>query len=483
MKKMLTLSVAILALGASANAQNQKTLLQPKSSAQATHMRIMNMLLNRANNNVAEKTTTLKQRVIAQSNWDQSGPALTDSAAFGYNSNYRGSSFNYNVMGYFYSYPSLNNLALEYLASDPDRLDVKADSISSFADNGSGIALSEKQNFIYNTANKIADYRDNDYTSTPTYIDRYIHTYDGQGRLSVRLNLSDAGSGMDTSAREFFKYNAQGKLTLDSLEQYDGVNIWTPAAKIAYTYDASFNPTNISLLVDPGTGTMIPYITYDNTFYTNNTLKTSVFSIFQGTGVEPAYLDSFGYASGITNYFNYVKESEYDANSSSWVPSYLQTRHINSHSVPDTVYANQWDGTQWVPFNKNVLTYNSFNNPVTAKTYNSGSTTPDFITTYYYQQYNDPTSVPNTPAVAQDIKAYPNPTTGNLNIKWSNAIIGAPVTVSIVGMNGQMVYSESLRWNQAVEQLSIGHLQTGIYAMVITDQNGQQVFHQNIVKQ
>jgi len=477
MKNILTLSVAILSLSASVNAQKQ-IQLPTAGDLKHTHARMMDMLLHRADNNLAQKTTQLKQRLIGMSSWGQTGPALNDSATYGYTSNTRGSAFNYNLMAYYSSYPALNNFIYEYIASNPERLDIKADSILHYSDNG-GIVLTEQQDFSYNASNKVLDYTDNDYSSSPAYQDRYIHTYDGQGRLTLRLNITDG----DTSAREFFTYNAQGKLLLDSVEQYDGVNIWTPVAKIAYVYDASSNPTNISLMVDPGTGTMITFITFDNTFYSNNTLKTSAFGINQtGTSVDPIYLDSFGYASGITSYSNYLKEYEYDANTSTWVPYYMQTRHINAQSVPDTLYTSQWDGTQWQPYGKNVYTYNSYNNPVTDKYYTT-SATPDNIATYYYEQYNDPTSVGNAPAVAQDIRVFPNPTSGNLSISWSNAVIGAPVTISIVGMNGQMVYSESLRWNQAVQQLSVGQLQPGVYAMIITDQKGQQVFHQNIVKQ
>jgi hypothetical protein len=208
-----------------------------------------------------------------------------------------------------------------------------------------------------------------------------------------------------------------------------------------------------------------------------------VFGINQtGLGIEPYFVDSFGYASGITNYYNFMEEKAYDNTTASWEPSYRQTRHINAQSLPDTINGEMWDGTQWQPYSKNVYTYNGDNNPVTDKLYTTNPT-PDNITTYYYEQYNDPTSVGNAPSVAQDIRIYPNPTTGNMNISWSNAVIGAPVTISIAGMNGQMVYSESLRWNQAVQQVSVGHLQPGVYVLVITDQKGQQVFHQNIVKQ
>lgn len=482
MKNILTLSVAILAMSTAANAQ-KKLQLPSKNDLRKNHMLVMDMLLHRADNDVAQKTTQLKQRVIGMSSWDQAGPVLNDSATYGYTSNTRGSAFNYNIMAFYSSYPPINNFILEYMTGSPDRLDVKADSIVHYGDDGTGISMTEKQNFTYNGSNKVSDYIDNDYTSTPVYQDRYIHTYDAQGRLTMRLNLSDAGIGMDTSAREFFTYNAQGKLVMDSVEQYDGVNIWTPTAKISYVYDASSNPVSIVLMVDPGAGTLIPFISYTNTFYSNNTVKTSELGINQsGTGIDPFIIDSFGYASGITAFANYQKEYEYDPNTSSWQPFFLQTRHINAQSVPDTIYSSQWDGSQWVDAGKNIYTYNSYNNPVTDKLYTTNST-PDNITTYYYEQYNDPTSVGNTPEVAQDIKVFPNPTTGNLNINWSNAVIGAPVTISIVGMNGQMVYSESLRWNQTAQQLSVAHLQPGIYAMVITDQKGQQVFHQNIVKQ
>jgi hypothetical protein len=470
-------------MGTAATAQKKPITQQLAANTQrAAHMRMMDLLLNRGDMNVAQKTTMLKQRLVGMSSWSQAGtPSIADSAKYGYASNTRGSSFNYNTMSYYTSYPSLNNLMLEYLASNPDRIDVKADSIVRYGDDGTGIVVVEKQNFSYNSSNKIVDYTDNDYTSTPATQDRYIHTYDAQGRLSYRLNITDG----DTSAREFFKYNTQGKLTLDSLEQYDGVNIWSPAFKIVYTYDASGNPTKISLQADvTGSGTIVPVITYDNTFYSNNTIKTSLFSALQTFpgSIEPIYADSFGYASGITAYFNYLQEKAYDNTTATWELSYRQSRHINTQGLPDTANAQTWDGTQWQPYGKNVYTYNSNNNPVTDKAYSTG-TTPDNITTYYYEQYNDPTSVGNTPAVAQDIRIYPNPTTGNMNINWSNAVIGAPVTISIVGMNGQMVYSESLRWNQAVQQVSVGQLQPGVYALVITDQKGQQVFHQNIVKQ
>lgn len=255
MKQILTLSVAILAMSTAATAQH-KPALQLKSNQQPTHMRMMNMLLSRNQGITAERTTGIKQRVIATSSWDQTGPSLADSATFGYTANTRGSVYNYNYMTYYYDYPALNNLLLEYIASAPERLDVKADSISIYADNGSGVTLSQKHKFTYNVSNKITDNINSDYSSSPTYLDRNVHSYDANGRLAVRINLEDAsGSGVwDTTSREWFKYNAQGLITVDSVEQYSGVNIWSPVAKIKYTYDAASNPTNILISIDPGAG-------------------------------------------------------------------------------------------------------------------------------------------------------------------------------------------------------------------------------------
>jgi hypothetical protein len=67
----------------------------------------------------------------------------------------------------------------------------------------------------------------------------------------------------------------------------------------------------------------------------------------------------------------------------------------------------------------------------------------------------------NTTEIPTLLKVYPNPTTGILNIIIKETT--SPVVLSVMNIQGQLVYNEKLSDNNTIKQLDISGFPKGIY--------------------
>ena len=100
----------------------------------------------------------------------------------------------------------------------------------------------------------------------------------------------------------------------------------------------------------------------------------------------------------------------------------------------------------------------------------------DTATAINFKQHNtlgtitpyDFTKVPQPVINTTGISIYPNPTTGNLNILWTNQATGN-ATISVSDMTGREVYTTSYRINASSgkTEIDLGSLENGIYLINI----------------
>src|SRR5699024_4703138 len=105
----------------------------------------------------------------------------------------------------------------------------------------------------------------------------------------------------------------------------------------------------------------------------------------------------------------------WDDTASTWMLSSQERRHINSASLPDSVFTRSINNMGSFDTSYQKLAYNVQNNPIYQRYYDSTKQLQNEVR-YYYA----PVSVGvNSVAAASDITAYPNPAANTLYIKGS----------------------------------------------------------------
>ncbi len=231
---------------------------------------------------------------------------------------------------------------------------------------------------------------------------------------------------------------------------------------------------------------MIQQSKYVNTYDASNRLTTVFTSMYNGTILQGYVKDTFGY-SGTLAYHNSWKQHQFDGIHGTWWPQYYMSKHITS-GKPDTIYHKGWDsiGHAWVPIARDIMGYNSDNNPDTMYNYEwnwtSYSVAPDYTTVYYYDTF---TLVGPTQAIALDqrtMTVFPNPTTNDLTFSLPDGSNNHLLTISVFNMNGQMISKESLHSRQQV-QMPVSYLAPGMYWISVHDKNNGAVYNQRFMKQ
>lgn len=476
MKKLFTLSVALLGAGSVLAQKHPMSLSRFIDPALRSHHERMERLINRIQTVPdAARTTAVKQRVIAESIYDFGGgtPALSDSIGYRY-TGINGSKYNFNTFEYNYYYDPIYGAPIGY-GADAYKPEVVADSAMFYNDAGS---LTGKVKIAYNSDMTIANYLSESYSGgTMDYADRYINTY-ASGKLKQSLYIVYNGSSWDTSNRKVFNYNGAGKLQSDTVYAYNA-GVWELEQRDSLVY---FGAGELGSVLtdawDPGTSSWTVQQRYDMTYYTGGKLKDFILSIAPGGTLIPIIKDSFAYAPGADFYLNeYVSQN----GGAGLEPIARILKHLNTQNLPDTMLVETYDGSSWQAEEKGVFTYNSFNNPVQLNAFDNTSA-PTVRFNYYYEQYNDPTSVPPV-AGGQQIKVYPNPAVSDLRIEWKNADRNALTGVSLINLTGQKVYTEQLRWTSDVHRINTAGLAPGMYLLTVTDAQGRSLHTQRVVKQ
>jgi hypothetical protein len=442
----------------------------------AKHHQFIHALTAGYTNGTAAKSTTLKERVIAQSYVSM---GQVDSTRFIYKTgNQNGSQFDYNALHYAVQFSYGNQVFIEGVNGAHARPYVFADVAEHYNNYNGPFGLSELNTITYDVNGNITVF-DDSFFNAQNGATIYVSNY-SQQNITNSTTLYNFGSSSDTGALRFFRYN-QGHIAADST--YQNFSMGTPGSSLTlgsrndYTYDNAGNLTKLlSSGYDLNTQALTPGFRYLNTYTVDNRLKTSIAESYNGSSWDIQYVDSFGYTTNIP-FYTYSKETV----PSSPVPTTINY-HTTNAGVVDSVYGLTDTGNNTPANIKLLFTYDSYNNPVTAKLfYGQGtifSTTPSEHFNYYYETYQ-PSAVNNVANIASNVHVYPNPVHNELYV---SGLTGIGNIISLVNMAGQTVMTQITGGN-SLQTVSLGGIAAGNYVLRVSDAAGNKVHAQTVVKQ
>ncbi len=486
MKNIFTLTIALVF---ALNSGAQIT----KHDRKAMHTSVINQLLSQNRQPVAAMKTTagvLTQRVVAQSKRDNGLGSMADSVRLSY-TGMRGSTYDYNNMMYPYNYCYSTTPMFNYAGvfTTPQ---VLADTYVHWTINPFTMPAFNIYEFsfaTYDTANNLTNFRELFVDSVTNDNRSYVNTFNAAKKIATGFWFNLNAGIADSAFKQFFAYNTAGKLSADSVYELH-LGVWRKAAKTNYTYDGAGNLTQIDHWAnETDTSFLLPLVQqskYVNTYDASNRLVTVLTSQFNGTTLAAYVKDTFGY-SGTLTYHNSWKQHQLDAIHGTWWPQYYMAKTIVA-GKPDTIYHRGWDSiaNSWVPISRDIVGYNSYNNPDTMFNYEwnwtSYSTTPDYTTVYYYDTFTLVT--PSTGvqiAQTKSMTLYPNPATNSLTIRIPEMATGSAVTVCVMNQMGQLMSRQQMPYRED-SQIPVDYLAPGMYWMVVQQAATGELYKQQFIK-
>jgi Secretion system C-terminal sorting domain len=486
MKYPLCFLVA-LSLIQSSYAQTVRETIRPH----LRHQQMINRMLLQQRNKAAMKTTAgiPSERVIAQSTRDNTLATLNDSLNLKYGVN-KGSTYDYNTMIYPYNYPYATSPLFNY-AGTFIKPQVLFDTLRRWTVNPNTLVYGyyEMDLATYDAGFNTTAYTEL-FADSSFYTNKiYVNTFTTANKINNAYTYNWHTGIADSAFKQFFTYSGTNKVTKDSTYEMH-LGVWRLASKSIYTYDVSDNLTQIDNFAnETDTSFLLPLveqIKYVNTYDVSNRLLTVLASYNYG-GILTQYIkDTFAYT-GAYAFHTAWREHQWDPINSYWAPMFNMTKILNGLGLPDTVYIQSFDSllNSWVPQTMEKMHYNVSNDPDTLKDYEYNWTsfpaTPNFTTVYYYQPYLITTGTQNVPAVANNIKVYPNPATNIITIAELNVPQGSGIIVELLNVSGQVVSRQGMPW-RGEAQVSVKELQPGMYFMSIQDAEGNMLHRQAIIK-
>jgi hypothetical protein len=483
MKKILSLSFILLL-------SNLISQAQIVSAENVYHRNVLSALLQpqmQIQHAEMKTTSVVRERLVAQSMLDNTiiPHSLTDSVHLGYTGN-RSSSYDFNMMLYAFNYPYGNTPMFNYygLFTKPQLL---SDTLKRWIVNPVtllygyyGKALSN-----YDALNDLTNYTIN-YTDSVTFQNAsYQNSYNAAGNIVKGYTFFMNAGIADSAYAQYYSYNTANKIIQDSVFVYTGTG-WRIIAKSYYAYDASGNVITIDTYAD-SVAPLREKLKYINTYDAGNRLLTVQASYFDGTNLVPYVRDTFAYTGGL-NFNTSWKEYQYDGINSYWAPNFYEAKHVNTASLPDTIYIQGWDSlaNNWVPQTMQTCSYDTFKLPVKLMSYlYNGTSYPvlaSTVTSYYYQRFNDNTAVPDVIKLP-DVKIYPNPASEKLNISIGGLAADTRIQIMLYNVKGQKVRSLNTMWANVLIQIPVADLNTGTYWISIQDVKGDLLNRQVFIKQ
>jgi|SRR6185312_5931846 len=435
------------------------------------------------------KTASKMESLMAQSVRDNTGDSLIDSVRLMYRT-VDTSIYDYNAMVYPYNYPYNtipmfnNNMgthtspmvwfsAYYHWTVDPNTLSY-------------GFYQEEFRDFDYhkNLLYDTALFADSSFIPNMTYSNSFnTNTVTGS-----YASIYQAGKS-DSAYKQFFTYTS-GNLTKDSIFEYSG-GAWHLISKTFYSYNFSNDLIEIDSYANPTDTTftqpLIEQYQYFNFYDGSHRLLNTLESQYDGSSLAPYIADTFAYT-GAYNFHTSWKEYQYDVINKYWAPITNMTKHLNPAGLPDTVNIQSFDSlsNQWVPNIKDIVKYDSLNNPDSLMAYQYNFTsfpaTPNFTTVYYYNYVTDPNSVNNISALNSNITIYPNPAYENItvgNIDNKNQL----VSVALFDMQGRECERQDGKVKDGSLQLSVDYLAPGAYMLTLQDKAGAILARKLVVKE
>jgi hypothetical protein len=483
MKHFLTLTLALL---------TAKAFSQPAHHTALTgnHANALSVLLAPQTQDAPamKATAVTAQRVIAQSTRDNTLAALSDSLDLTYTgSNY--SRYDYNMMLYPYNYVYSTSPMFDFLGifTKPQ---VLFDECKHWTINPFTLVYG-----YYETTYGTYDGSKNQATFKHTYTDSvtnknmsFVNAFNTANKITRGSWFNWNAGVMDSAFKQFFSYNTANKLTQDSTYELH-LGTWRLVSKTNYTYDATNNLITINNYANVAdtslTLPLIEQLRYNNTYDASNRLITVLTSMHDGTSLIQYVKDTFAYT-GAGAFHTSWRQHQRDIINNYWAPWIKMEKHLNAGNLPDTVNTFGFDSlaNMWMPAARDIISYNTMNNPVTMQNYQYAwttfPTTPTFTTTYYYENYQDATS---TPAISTQatVTIFPNPASNTITISGMENQDGNLLTISITDIAGRMIAKETAPWHRS-RQLSVEYLLPASYHITIQTQPGRILHQSSIVK-
>lgn len=489
MKHLILMPVAVLCFTGSFAQSSQKA-----NPVHALHSQMLTGLLQHNSSKapaMRATTGTTLERVIALSTRDNTAGTLNDSANFRYTAT-RSSSYDYNTMLFAYNYPYSSSPMFDY-AGVFTKPQVLCDTMMHWEVNPNTLVYGYYETGYagIGVSDELVNYK-HLYADSAIYPNMtYSNTFTSANNISGAYSYNFHAGLSDSAFHQLFTYNSANKLVEDSTYEYH-LGTWRIASKTYYTYDAANNLIQIDNYANNSdTSFLLPLVEqlkYVNTYDASNRLLTVLNYTFDGTTLGQYIKDTFAYT-GSYAYHSAWRETQWDPINHYWAPMFNMTKVINSTTgLPDTVYIRGFDSilNAWVPQTMDVMTYDSYNNPIKLNDYEYSWTlypaTPNFTTTYYYSTYLSTGVEQNVSAKKDNVKIFPNPASGFFNIAELDVPDNSGIFISVVNASGQLLTKEFVRWH-GTTRVSVADLIPGTYWVVIQDSGGRMLHTEALMKQ
>ncbi len=467
-------------------------LFAQKSTGTSTitkHRKVISQLLQQHPEHSVLRTTAgvSTDRVIAQCTRDSMG-VISDSVSLNYGTNMT-SAYDFNTMIYPYNYPYSTSPMFNF-AGVFTRPQVLFDTCLHFTQSPFTLVygLYEATVAGYDASKNMVTFKDVFVDSVINTNMSYVNSFNAANNIEAGYWFHLSGGVPDSVFKQFFTYNTAGLLTKDSIYEYH-LGSWHLVAKALYTYNADSNLTQIDYFAnDTDTSFTQPLQEkeqYINTYDASHRLLTVLTNMYNGSTLEGYVKDTFAYT-GTHSFHTSWKEHQYDPINTYWAPMFYMHKTLNGAGYPDTVNIYGFDSllNSWIPAMMDVVHYNSFNLPDTLHEYDYNFTsfpsTPSYNTVYYYETYLNTTSA-QTVQASEQISIYPNPAKNTITISQHSGQ-RSMAEIALVNVNGQVVSAQRVR-GQREAQLSVKDILPGIYWIFVSDDAGNILHRQAIMKQ
>lgn len=264
-----------------------------------------------------------------------------------------------------------------------------------------------------------------------------VYDYDAQNNYSSQINYIGVGGSWQESAKTTL-FNSGGQRDSMLQQQWNTTaNGWENYLKVFYSYNSNAErDTDIYFSWNSNAWTQDKKYIY--TYNGSGKLTRNLSQTWAGSNWQDYIKTDYNYAGGnlslLTIYnWNYMA-SQLEEN--------IQYKYLyNSNDLCTESVAESWDGTQWM--------HQQYDNKVN----------------FYYEDYDDGITGIQDILEKEDYLVYPNPASEQINVKMAGR--GGINQVSIVDMNGRVVYQSKGSFNASQVNIPVQNLAEGVYLLQV----------------